>query len=177
MKKTLYSIGILVWLAFFSACNMATPENYFDRVVLNANGFAYFGGEGAMRILSMPPAKLKEGSTTETVQMTRKEMVEMSITQMEQNLEKIKKLPDDNEAREMVQTSLRLYDIVLPAYKNEYREMAKLFDAGAPKEQIEALAQRIDEKYYKDYEQVFTKLTELGKVYAGKHDIKVNWGR
>lgn len=170
-------MGIFVLLTVFCSCNTATPENYFDYAVLNTNGFTYFGGEGAMRTLSMPPAKLQEGSTTKTVQMTRKEMVEMSITQMEQNLKKIKSLPEDKDAHEMVQTSLRLYDIVLPAYKNEYREMAKLLDAGASKEQVEAVAHQIDEKYYADYDKVFGKLTELGKAYANKHNIKVNWGQ
>jgi hypothetical protein len=107
--------------------------------------------------------------------MTRKEIVEDQIQRVEANLVKIKALPDSEETRDMVQTSIKLHEFVLPVYKTEYRQLAKLYDEGDSQPERVATAHEIDTKYLADYQTLFNRLVELGKGYAEKHRIKVEW--
>jgi hypothetical protein len=75
----------------------------------------------------------------------------------------------------MVQTSIRLHELVLPVYKTEYRELAKLYDEGGSERDRLLKAQEIDTKYLANYQTLFRRLIELGKTYAAKHNIKVDW--
>jgi len=107
--------------------------------------------------------------------MTRKEIVEDQIQRVEANLTKIKTLPDGEEPRDMVQTSIKLHEFVLPVYKTEYRQLAKLYDEGGSQEERMSAAREIDSKYLAGYQALFKRLVELGKAYAEKHHIKVEW--
>jgi hypothetical protein len=94
---------------------------------------------------------------------------------VEGNLSKIKALPDSEETRDMVQTSIKLHEFVLPGYKTEYRQLAKLFDEGGSQPDRVSTAHEIDTKYLTGYQALFNRLVELGKAYAAKHHIKVEW--
>ena len=107
--------------------------------------------------------------------MTRKEIVEDQIQRVEANLTKIKTLPDGEEPRDMVQTSIKLHEFVLPVYKTEYRQLAKLYDEGGSQEERVSAAREIDSKYLAGYQSLFNRLVEFGKAYAEKHHIKVEW--
>lgn len=170
--------SVLIVLAvgsLLSSCNNATPENYFDEAVLNVNLITPFGGQGALYSMAHPSVKLVPGTKDQTAPMTRKEIVEDQIQRVEQNLTKIKTLPDSEEARDMVQTSIKLHEFVLPVYKTEYRELAKLYDEGGSQQDRISKAQEIDTKYLAAYKALFSRLVELGKAYAEKHHIKVEW--
>ena len=164
------ALGLLL-----SSCNNATPENYFDEAVLNVNLITPFGGQAALYSLAHPSVKLVAGTKDQTTPMTRKEIVEGQIQRVEGNLTKIKALPDSEETRDMVQTSIKLHEFVLPVYKTEYRELAKLYDEGGSQQERVAKAQEIDTKYSAGYQALFNRLVELGKGYAAKHHIKVEW--
>jgi hypothetical protein len=107
--------------------------------------------------------------------MARKEIVEDQIQRVEANLVKIKALPDSEETRDMVQTSIKLHEFVLPVYKTEYRQLAKLYDEGGSQPERVSTAHEIDTKYLAGYQTLFNRLVELGKAYAEKHHIKVEW--
>jgi hypothetical protein len=98
-----------------------------------------------------------------------------SLAQSEANLTKIKALPDNEEARDMVQTSIRLHEFVLPVFKADYRELARLYDEDGSQQERVSKAQEIDVKYSAGYQALFNRLVELGKPYAAKHHIKVEW--
>lgn len=130
-----------------SACNMSAPQNYFDRAVLNCNIMHGFA----------------------------KEIIDDKIQSLETNLAKIKQLQETDDSREMLRASLALYNYVLPVYKTEYQELAKLYDEGATREQIEVMEQSISAKYSAGFAALFDKLTAVAKPYAARHDIKVKW--
>jgi hypothetical protein len=161
--------------SLLSSCNNATPENYFDEAVLNVNLITPCSGQGAINTFAHPLVKLVPGTKDQTTPMTRKEIIEDQIQRVEGNLTKIKALPDSEETREMVQTSVKLHDFVLPVYKTEYRELAKLYDEGGSQQELLSKAQEIDTKYLAGYQTLFHRLVELGKAYATKHNIKVEW--
>ena len=155
------------------SCEMATPENYFDRAVLNCNIMHGFAGSGLRRQLESPSVKL--GKNGQTVPMARKEVIDNAITSLETNFEKVKKLKETDDTRDILQASVALYEYVLPVYKTEYQQLAKLYDEVAPQEQIDALAQAIETKYGPGFAKLFDRLTAAGKPYAARYGIKVNW--
>ncbi len=161
---------------FLVSCDTATPENYFDRAVLNCNLMHGFAGSGLLRQLESPSVKLSETGNGEAVPMKRKEVIDDDITSLETNFEKVKKLKETDDTRDILQASVALYEYVLPVYKNEYEQLAKLYDEGAPRQQIDSLAQAIETKYGPGFARLFDRLTAAGKPYAARHGIKVNWG-
>ena len=173
-RFTFVLIAITLGLSLTS-CNNASPEKYFDEAVLNVNLISAFWGQRAQYSLANPSVKLVPGTKDQTTSMTRKEIVEDQIQRVEANLVEIKALPDSEETRDMVQTSVKLHEFVLPVYKTEYRQLAKLYDEGGSQQERGSAAHEIDTKYLAGYQALFKHLVELGKVYAAKHNIKVEW--
>ena len=100
---------------------------------------------------------------------------QFKIEVIETNLEKIKQLEQTDDTKTLLQSSLAIYEYVLPVYKNEYRQLARLYDEGAPKEQIQSLEQLIKNKYFSTFETMSNTLTTVAKPYAEKHNIQVKW--
>jgi len=158
--------------SLLSSCNNATPENYFDEAVLNVNLITPFGGQAALYSLAHPSVKLVPGTKDQTTPMTRKEIVDDQIQRVEGNLTKIKALPDSEETRDMVQTSMKLHEFVLPVYRTEYRELAKLYDENGSQQERVAKAREIDTKYSAGYQALFNRLVELGKAQRDRSQKK-----
>ena len=176
MKKFIPLLAsVSCFYGLFTACTTTTPENYFDIAVLKSNMMHGFAGEGLQRELDNPSVKLVEGTKDQTVPMKRKETIDSKINFIETNLKKIKQLKETDDNKEMLQASVALNEYVLPVYKNEYQQLAKLYDDGAPQEQIQLLVQTIYDKYYPGFEELFNKLIAVAKPYTEKHNIKVNW--
>ena len=176
MRKNRSLAAILLGLSLFlSGCNFTTPKNYFEQAVLNTNLLHAFGGQGALSDMARPSLKLVPGSNNQTVTMTRAEIVQNQINVVQANLVKIKALPDSDETRDMVQTSIKLHELALATYKGEYVELARLFDTGASESDKQNKAREIDMKYLNGFRTTYTSLIELGKAYAAKHNIKVQW--
>ncbi len=55
-------------------------------------------------------------------------------------------------------------------------EVANLYEENASKEKTQTRIRAIHEKYYPRYNELLTKLISIGKLYAERHAIKVNWG-
>lgn len=161
-------------LAFLlAACD--SPKTRFERAVLNCNFMHGFADDGMLRQLESPSAKLTNVATGASAPMKRTEVVADKIAFLEQSLEKVRKLSLSGDSKDMIQASIALYELVLPVFKNEYQQLAKLYDDGAPRSDIDALAATIHTKYSAPFHAQFDKLTALAKPYAAKHDIKVIW--
>ena len=159
----------------FASCDDATPHDYFARAVLNCNLIHGFAGKGLQSQLDSPSVKLTDAKTGAFAPMKRKEVVDDKIASIEQSLAKVKKLKETDDTKDIVQASIALHEYVLPVYRNEYQQLAKLYDDGAAKAQIEALASAIATKYRAGFEALSERLTAAGKPYAARHDIKVVW--
>jgi hypothetical protein len=102
-------------------------------------------------------------------------MMETKVQFLESAMAKIKKLPHDGDAKDMVQASIALYEFALPVYKTDYLQLAQLYDSGASAEQTAAFAKRLNDKYYPRFEVLHQNLTAAGKDYASRHKIDVQW--
>lgn len=157
----------------FIACSKVTPEKYFNVAVLNSNLFSGFANEGMYRQLESPSLKL--GEDHGTVQMKRNEVVRDKINAIEESFDKVKDLKETEETKEILRTSIALYEYVLPVYKKEYSQLADSFDKSAPEDQIKSESKAIHDKYFPGYDELYKKLITAGKSYAEKNNIKVHW--
>ncbi len=158
-----------------ASCDDASPKTCFDRAVLNCNLIHDFASKGLLSQLESPSVKLTDAKTGASAPMKRKEVIDGKIAFIEQSLEKVRKLRQTDDTRDIVQASIALHEYVLPVYRNEYQQLAKLYDDGAAKGPIEALASAITVKYRAGFEALSDRLTTAGKAYASRHDIKVVW--
>jgi hypothetical protein len=175
MRRTARHLLVGFSVCLLASCNTATPENYFEIAVLNCNLMHGFAGPDLLRELESPSIKLTNAATGESAPMKRKEVIDDKIRFLDENLTKLRKLPPTKDTAELLRASLALYEYVLPVYRNQYRQLAALYDAGAPAEQIQSLAQLISQKYGPKFETLFDGLIALGKPYAERHHIPVKW--
>src|SRR5204862_702801 len=138
MKK--FALGLVLTNCCWSfiACNSPAPGKYFDIAILNCNLMHGFAGTGLQRELESPSVKMIDGNKDKFESMKRKEIIDDKIQMLEASREKLKSLKETDDARDILKAASALYDFVLPVYKNEYRELANLYDENAPKESIDA---------------------------------------
>lgn len=171
-----FSIRILVLLfcvSFFS-CNKPTPEECFGIAVLSSNMLVDFSNGGLERELKSPLVKMGK-TKDEVIPMKRAELIDTRIGFVEENYEKLKGFEQTDDNKDIIQNSMALHEMILPVYKNEYTQLAKLYDEYGSKEKIEELEKAIHDKYSLKFDELYNKLIGSGKFFAKKHDIKVNW--
>lgn len=175
MKKTILFLMPALCGGLLISCGAASPEKYFNVAILSTNMMHGFAGDGMHRQLESPSVKMVGNDPNKTEPMKRKEIVESKIQYIEESYEKLKALKETEDSKEVLQASNALYNLVLPVYKNEYIQLARLYDENATSETIQSYSQSISDKYYPTFVQLHEKLTAAGKVFADKHNIKVNW--
>jgi hypothetical protein len=170
MKKV--TIVLMIFGSLCFACN-TTPREYFGLTLLNCNILFGFAGKGMEYELANPSEKLVDQTTMETAPMTRAEVLASKVETIETNFDKVKSLSITDETREMIEASIVLYDFVLPVYKNEYRQLATLYDNKASAEEIAAMEKNIREKYEEKFDSLYNAVNTAGFAYAQKHGIPV----
>lgn len=175
--KRITHFGALICCCYFLlfSCSTPTPEKYFNLAVLNCNVMTGFANEGLQKELDKPAVKMSEGNKDKAVPMKRKDVIDSKIEFLEANRKQLNELKETMDSKDMLQASAALNEYVLPVYKTEYEQLAKLYDKGASKKEIQSFAQSIHDKYYTGFKELFSKLMAIGKSFAEKHNIKVNW--
>ncbi len=175
MQKIILAALFIASTCSLVSCNTDNPEKIFGLAILNTNLMHGFAGRALEMELESPSVKLVEGTKDKVVPMKRSELINTKIQSLEANYSKLKNLTENEDNREVLKASRALYDYVLPVYKKEYMELARLYDEESPKEIIEAYTRSIEENYYPGFYELHEKLTAAGKTYAAKHGINVNW--
>jgi len=161
-------------LIFLTSCN-SNPQEKFDIAVLNSNRLVGFANSGLNMELESPSVKMGK-TKDEILPMQRDEVIASKVKFVEENYEKLKGFSQDDDSKDVIQKSMSLHEFILPVYKNEYMQLAKLYDSNVPKEEIEKLSQSIQNQYYPKFESLYKELIASGKVYAKAHKIDVHWG-
>ena len=170
MKKS--KLPLLLFCCILFSCSNS-PEEYFNRAVLNSNTIYGFAGDGMHRELESPSVKLIDEKKGTTAPMTRTEVIQNKIKTVETNFEKVKNLSVTDETKEMLTASIAMYEYILPVYKNEYQQLALLYDNGAAPEKIEAAEKNIHDKYAEKFLLLHNEVLTAGKGYATKNGIRV----
>jgi len=171
MKKSialLFVAGILI-----TSCSNS-PQEYFNQAALNCNTLYGFASDYEIkRDLGIAQEKLVDANTMKMAPMTRAEVVKDKLTRAEENYSKVKKLGNNAAADEMLKASRALYEFVIPVYKNEYTQLAALYDANAPEDKIVAAIKNITDKYATKFEALYSDAITKGIAYAEKNGIEV----
>ena len=170
------SSGIICFflLLLCMGCNSVSPEKCFEIAVLNSNMLVGFANQGQLRELESPSVKMsKTGDAVET--MKRSEVIQSKVDFLETNLKKLQGLSETEDTQEVVQASIALHEYILPVYKTEYQQLARLYDQGASDDSIQAQSQAIKDRYAPKFDELYNKLIGIGKLFAERHNIKVNW--
>ncbi len=175
MQKIILATLFVASACALVSCSVDNPEKTFGIAILNTNLMHGFAGRALEMELESPSVKLLEGSKDKVVPMKRVEIINAKIESIESNYSRLKNLTEHEDNREVLKASRALYEYVLPVYKKEYMELARLYDDESPKETIEAYTRSIEENYYPGFYELHEKLTAAGKPYAAKHGINVNW--
>lgn len=176
MKKHFPAAVLFVCIyVLLTGCSNPPPEKYFGIAVLNSNMMVGFANDGFHRELDQPSAQLVEGTTDQTRPRKRKDVVDDKIRFLEENLDKLKDLKETPDTKDIIQASIHLHEFILPVYKNEYRQLAHLYDDGAPADSIRSVAGNIHDKYSAGFEERYNTLINSGKLFATRNKIPVNW--
>lgn len=166
---------VLSTCLFFAACNRPSAEKAFDVAVLNSNMYVGFANAGMERELDSPSMKMGK-TKDEFVSLQRSEVVQSKLRFVEENYEKLKSFSQTDDTKDIIRKSLALHELILPVYKNEYMQLAKLYDSKASRSEIEKSKQAISDKYFPKFETLYNQLISDGKVFAKEHGIEVKWG-
>jgi hypothetical protein len=170
MKRKIIAISI-VCLTLFSCSN--TANEYFEQAVLNCNLLYGFAGYELKRDLANPAEKLVDEKTMATAPIKRTELVQQKLETVESNFKKVKSLSITDDTKELMNASTALYEYVLPVYKNEYKQLAALYDSGAAADKIAAMEKSINEKYEPRFLELYKAVWVAGNAYAAKHGMQV----
>lgn len=165
------SAGIVLSLA---ACNTTTPEKYFDVSVLNANAIGRFGGKEIYETLQETPQSFDEKSK-KMVPSSYVEYVKFRTSYAEKAYKDVQALKETEETKAMLNASKDLFSFAVDKQKKDYLSIAAMKDAHAPDDSIKQAAIRFNEQYQDAFAQKYDKLMELGKAYADKHNIKIQF--
>jgi hypothetical protein len=165
------SAGIVLSLA---ACNTATPEHSFDVSVLNANTLSRFGGKEIYDMLQETPQSYDEKSKR-MEQSSYVDHVKFRITYAEKAYKDVQALSETEETKPMIEASRDLFGYTIDKEKNGYLSIAAMKDAHVTDDSIKLAAVKFNELYQDTFSQKYNKLMELGKLYADKHHIKVEF--
>ena len=175
MKKSIATLFcFFTVIVLLSSCGSQSPEKSFDIAVLNSNLLVGFANRGMTMELENPSAKMGK-TKDEILPMNRNEVVDAKIKFVQENYDKLKSFSQDGDAKDMIQKSMALHEFILPVYNKEYRQLAKLYDGNAPKEEIEKYQASIHDQFYPKFESLYGELIASGKVYAKNHNIDVHW--
>ncbi|SHL60786.1 hypothetical protein SAMN05444266_104149 [Chitinophaga jiangningensis] len=178
MQKHWNLLCIGVFVLFLAACAPESPQHFFEQAVLNTNLVNDFDPKSFGRTLEQNTIEYPDIPSSKKKGDEAQEVVKMKILTSERALENIKKLSaNDDETKAIKENSIALFEMVIPVYKNEYMQYAKLCDTKGSAEEKAAILTKIEQNYAPKVYQQLDALYQKGKVYAEKNDIEVNWGR
>jgi hypothetical protein len=169
--RSILSAGIMLSLA---ACNTTTPERYFDVSVLNANTIGRFGGKEIYEMLQEAPQSYDEKSK-KMVSSSYVDYVKFKMAYTEKAYKDVQALPETEETKSMIDASKDLFGYTIDKEKDGYLAIAAMKDAHAADDSIKQAAVNFEQQYVDAFGKKYDKLMELGKAYAEKHHIKVEF--
>jgi hypothetical protein len=160
--------------AVLLACNFASPENYFDRAVLNSNAISRFGSTEIKEWLSSKP-EIYDQQKKAMVPSSYVDFFKFKMSYAEKALNDIADLKETAETKPMLDASKALFSFVLQKEKSAYLDIARMKDQNMPDAAIRQAIARFDDQNLQPFSDKYDVLIKLGKTYADKHHIQVSF--
>lgn len=176
MKRLTYLFPVLTVL-LFGSCQSTTPDKFFEVVMLNTNLVADFRPSEFGKRLEQETKEFPDIPSSKKNGNEAQQIVEVKVMTIEKAISNIKKLnASDDDMKTLQDQSIKLFETVLPVYKNEYTAYAKLCDEKATSEQKENILVGIERDHLPAVESIMESLYGKGQEYAKKHYLNVSWG-
>lgn len=171
--RALSSIGAVL---LFTACNMTSPDKYFDVSVLNANAISSFGGKEIYQMLQETP-QAYDDKTKKMITSSYVDHVKFRIAYAEKAYKDVQALTETEDAKPILDASKDLFSYTVENEKSGYLTIAAMKDAHAADDSIKQAAVIFDQQFRDGFDKKYDKLMEVGKAYATKHNIKVEFNK
>lgn len=170
MKIALFIVAVFL----LSSCTMTSPERYFDIAVLNSNTISQFGGKEIYDWLRTQPQTYDEKSK-QMVTSSYVDYVKFKFSYAEKALRDIEALTVTEDTKPMIEASRDLFSYAVDKERSGYVSIAAMKDHHASDEEIKAAAIDFNKQFQAEFGQKYDKMIEIGKAYAGKHNIKADF--
>lgn len=168
------AVMVISSLSFLSCSEPA--DKFFATAILNTNTITDFATPTLARHIDEETAEFPGTPSDNKNGNEAQKLLQNNILYMEKSLNDIKALNANSEDRKAIkEKSIALYEFVIPVYKDEYTEYAKLCDSKANPADKEALATLIEHKYSARFETMYTDLISSGKAFAEENKLNVDW--
>ncbi|AOW09857.1 hypothetical protein [Flavobacterium gilvum] len=179
MKKILKTTSLFVFVIIGSlvstSCTDLSPEKIFDIAALNSNTLSSFGSKEINYKLESEPQVYDENQK-KMVASSYYDFFNFSITNLETRLQTLKDIPEDDDNKELIQSSKDLFSYAIEKQKEGYLPIAKMKDEKASPEQIQKAITEFDASTQEEIDSKFTRLMTAAKAYAAKHNINAKFG-
>ncbi len=155
-------------------CNFATPENYFDKAVLNANSISRFGGVEIAEWLKSKP-EIYDQQKKQMVASSYVDFFKFKMSYAEKALSDIAELKETAETKPMLDASKQLFSFVLEQERLGYLNIAQMKDAHMADTAIGQAIAKFDEQNEQAFSTKYDALMQSGKAFADKNHIQVTF--
>lgn len=171
-----YTIVLLLVFSLFAQSCTEPADKFFATAILNTNTISDFGTPILAKHITDETVEFPDIPSSKKNGDEAGKLISNNILYMEKSLNDIKALNASTDDRKAIkEKSIALYEFVIPVYKNEYTNYAKLCDSKADQAQKDALASSIEQKYAAQFERMYTDLMNTGKAFADDNKLNVDW--
>jgi hypothetical protein len=157
----------------FSSCGSNSPVQYFNTAALSCNLIAGFGSRDIDQYLTYKPSVYNPQTKKADTISFKENIQKYFLENVEANYKKVKALKETDETRPMIESSLALYEYVLPKYKNEFMSIAQMKDENKPKSEIDNAIAEFVNKYGEEFSKKYSAFLDIALAYAKKNNIDV----
>lgn len=169
----------VILLAIFGLTMLScseTPDQFFGTAVLNTNAINDFATPNLAKHINDETIEFADIPSSKNKGDEAITFVNNKILYLEKSLNDIKALNANADDRKAIkEKSLALYEFVIPIYKNEYTNYAKLCDSKADPAKKEEAVKLIEQKYSSTFEKMYIDLMDAGKAFADENKLNVDW--
>ncbi|GGG49234.1 hypothetical protein [Epilithonimonas arachidiradicis] len=175
---TKYSAASMVAIFTLSLQSCSeSPDKFFGIAVLNTNIINDFATPTLAKHINDETVEFADIPSSKNKADEAITFVNNKIAYLEKSLNDIKALNANSDDRKAIkEKSVALYEYVIPVYKNEYTNYAKLCDSKADQAKKDEIINVIEQKYAAKFEQMYIDLMDDGKAFAKENNLNVNWG-
>ena len=169
------------WLSLASvmACNLDTPEDYYDTTTLNVNLYSDIGAEDFEQVpqwieADIIKATLPDSNDYDPARPYEQYVEHWLIEQTEKRRADIAALKPTGDTEEMIARSLDLHDYVLRVYREDYLPIARLIDGGADSALVVEALVALDEEVVLPYWEKAEHLFEVAIPYGEANGMEIS---
>ncbi len=179
MKRKTNVLGIITLLLLFVSCQKETPQKVIEKTVLKANllmanyGIGYF--EQLKELQKNEYLTYYDSDGEEYAATYSQYLHKVTIPDLEKSLREIQRLAVNEDSKELISTSVALFEFCIDFYKQDYAEIAYMYDEGKTQQEINQLLREFKAKSLEEFKEKNRTLEEAAKIYAEKKGVNLKF--